>query len=136
MKRDNEAISETVGTILLLGITITLFSFIYLSIITIYPISTSPSINLICSEEENNIIIEHRGGKTLELDTKIIVTINDTSKNFTVYDYLNNESRDNGMWNIGEQVVYPVGDIKDKRVSLSVIDVHSNSMIMRLELKE
>jgi len=136
MKRANKAVSETVGTMILLGISISLFSVIYFSVMTIYPNSISPSVNLICSYDENNIIIENRGGKTLDLDTKFIVTIDGISEKFAIYDYLNSESKDNGIWNIGEQVVYPIGDITDKNVSLSVIDVHSNSVIMMVNVQD
>jgi hypothetical protein len=136
MKRVDKAVSESVGTLLLLGITISLFSVIYFCVITIYPINASPTVNLLCSISENNITIEHRGGKTLDLDTKIIITINGTSQDFRIYDYLDNESRYNGKWNIGEQVVYPVGDITNKKVSLSVIDGNSNSVITMVNLQE
>ena len=132
MKRTNKAVSETVGTMLLLGISIALFSVVYLSVLTIYPSSTRPSVNLICSVDENNknITLEHCGGKKLDLDTEIRITINETNEKFTVSDYLNNESKDNGAWNIGERVVYPVEDITDKMVSVSVVDKDSNSVIM------
>jgi len=136
MKRVDKAVSESVGTLLLLGITISLFSVIYFCVITIYPINASPTVNLLCTSSENNITIEHRGGKTLDLDTKIIITINGTSQDFRIYDYLDNESRYNGKWNIGEQVVYPVGDITNKKVSLSVIDGNSNSVITMVNLQE
>jgi FlaG/FlaF family flagellin (archaellin) len=134
MKRTNKAVSEIVGTLLLIGISITLFSVIFIFVSTIYPSSSRPSVNLICSAEKNNIIIEHRGGKTLDLDTKLTVAINGTNNKFIVGDYLNNKSRDNGVWNIGEQVVLPVGDITDKNISISVVDVHSNSLIMMVIL--
>jgi len=136
MKRSDKAISETVGTLLLLGISISLFSVIYFSVMTIYPASATPSVNLFCFVKQNDIIIDHRGGKALDLDTKFIVTINGTSNNFVVKDYLNNESKANGVWNIGEKVIYPVGNIEGKKVSLSVIDSHSNSVIMLVKLQE
>jgi len=135
MKRTNIAVSETVGTLLLLGISVSLFSVIYLSVLMVSPSPTSPSVNLICTVEKNNIILEHRGGKALDLDTKIIVTINDTTERFIVNDYMNNESRENGVWNIGERVVYPTGDVTDLKVSASVVDMHSNSVIMLVVLQ-
>jgi hypothetical protein len=136
MKKEDKAVSETIGTLLLLGISITLFSVIYFSVMTIYPISASPSVNIICSVEDTDIFIEHRGGKTLDLDTKFIVTIDGSGEKFTVNDYLSSESKANGVWNIGEKVVYPVGDITNKKVSLSVIDEHSNSVIVMVNIKE
>jgi FlaG/FlaF family flagellin (archaellin) len=136
MKRDNRAVSEIVGTLLLLGISISLFSVIYLSVLTIYPSSAKQSVNLICSAEENNIIIEHRGGKTLDLYTKFIVTIDGMNKEFTVGDYLNNEYGIDGIWNIGERVVLPVGNITDKKVTISGVDINSKSEIVNLVIQE
>ena len=135
MKRGNNAVSEIVGTLLLLVISVSLFSVIYLSVITVSPSPTRPSVNLICTLEKNNITLEHRGGKTLDLGTEIIVTINDTTERFIVNDYMNNESWENGVWNIGERVVFPTGDVTDLEVSASVVDVHSNSVIMMVVLQ-
>jgi hypothetical protein len=136
MKRTNIAVSETVGTLLLLGISVSLFSVIYLSVLMVSPSPTRPSVNLICTVEKNNITLEHRGGKTLDLDTEIIVTTNGTNETLTVNDYMNNESKENGVWNIGERVVYPAGDITDLKVSVTVVDVYSNSVIMMAVLQE
>ena len=136
MKRDNKAVSETVGTLMLLGISVSLFSVLYISIGTIYPSSSSPSANLLSSIENNNIIIEHRGGKTLDFNTKFIVTINKIDSTYVVYDYLSNESRNDSGWNFGEKVVSPVGDLTGKKVTLSVIDIKSNSIILIVDLQE
>jgi len=136
MKRTNIAVSETVGTLLLLGISVSLFSVIYLSVLIVSPSPIRPSVNLICTLEKNNITLEHRGGKTLDLDTEIIVTTNGTDETLTVNDYMNNESKENGVWNIGERVVYPAGDITDLKVSVTVVDVYSNSVIMMAVLQE
>ncbi|KYK22425.1 hypothetical protein AYK24_02325 [Thermoplasmatales archaeon SG8-52-4] len=130
MKRANKAVSEIVGTLLLLGMSIALFSVIYISVLTLYPAASSPSVNLICSFEDNNVTLEHRGGKSLNLKTELILSIDSVVDKFVVGDYLNIEAKDNGLWNIGERVIYPVGDITDKNVSLSVVDKHSNSVIM------
>jgi hypothetical protein len=136
MKSDKKAVSEIVGTLLLLTISISLFTIIYLFVFTIYPSSASPSVNLICLAEENKIIIEHRGGKTLDLDIKFIVTIDGTNEEFKVGDYLNNEFKIDGIWNIGERVELPVGNITDKKVTLTGVDIHSNSVILMVFLQE
>lgn len=136
MKRANIAVSETVGTLLLLGMSITLFSVIYFSIMTIYPISANPSINLICSKDGNNITIEHRGGKTLDLETKIILNIegyNIPPK--TLRELYFTDINCDGFWSIGEIVVYNE-DVTNKNVSVSVIDARSNSVIMMLNFQD
>lgn len=135
MKRSNKAVSETVGTLMLLGISVSLFSVLYISVLTIYPTSASPTANLLSSIEGNNIIIEHRGGKKLDLNNRFIVTIDGVEQTFIVNNYLSNESRNDSGWDVGERVVCPVGDVTDKKVSLSVIDINSNSILIMVDLQ-
>ena len=136
MKRGNIAVSEMVGTLLLLVISVSLFSVIYFSVLSVSPSPTKPSVNLICTLENNNITLEHRGGKTLDLDTEITVNINGTNEKFIVNNYINNTFKENGVWNMGERVIYPTGDVADLKVSVSVVDKHSNSLIMMVILQE
>ena len=136
MKRSNLAVSETIGTLLLLLISVTLFSIVYLYFFTFTPSPISPSINLICTLENNNITLEHRGGESLNLNTEFIVTVNGIDTKLKVNDYMDYESKVNGKWNIGERVVYPTGSITDMTVSVSVVDVQSKSVIMMTDLQE
>jgi len=136
MKRINIAVTEMVGTLLLLAISISIFSLVYFSVLTVSPYPTKPSVNLICTLENNNITLEHRGGKTLDLDTEITVNINGTNEKFIVNNYINNTFKENGVWNMGERVIYPTGDVTDLKVSVSVVDKHSNSVIMMVVLQE
>jgi hypothetical protein len=135
-KRINIAVSETVGTMLLLIISFSVFSVLYLSVLTVSPNPPKPSVNLICTLEKNNITLDHCGGRTLDLDTEITVTINGANEKFIVNDYINNTSKKDGVWNIGEQVIYPIGDITDLKVSVSVVDIHSNSVVLMVVLQE
>jgi FlaG/FlaF family flagellin (archaellin) len=130
MKRSNKAVSEVVGTLLLLGMSISFFTVIYISVLTLYPTASSPSVNFICSIEDENVTLEHRGGKSLDLDTKLILNIGGVNYDSTVGKNLTNEAKVNGLWDIGERIVYYVGDITNKNVSVSVVDVKSNSVIM------
>jgi hypothetical protein len=134
-KRINLAVSEIIGTLLLLLISVSLFSVVYINILIGSPSPIKPSVNLICTLEKNNITLKHCGGKTLDLDTEIITNINGTTTKFIVNDYMNNGSRKNGVWNIGEQVVYPAGNVTNKKVSASVVDKHSNSVILSVVLQ-
>jgi hypothetical protein len=109
---------------------------------TTSPSPIKPPINLICKIEKainvstlNIITIEHRGGKPLDLDAEVIVTFNRTTERFLINDYINNESKKNGVFNIGEQVVYPAGDTTNQNVTISVVDKHSNSLIMLVEIQ-
>ncbi len=132
-KRADEAVSEIVGTILLLGITVSLFSVICVIVLS-YPFSpSSPSTNLVGMVEGDYLLIEHRGGKALDLGTKVSLTIGDNmSEIITVgdRDYLNNESKVDNRWGIGEWFVYQNGNITGKKVGIAVVDVESDSVIL------
>jgi hypothetical protein len=136
VKRRNIAVTEMVGTMLLLVISVAIFSVLYLSIVTVSPNPAQPSVNLICTLDNENITFEHRGGETLDLDTVITVTINDVNNKFIVDNYINNDFKEDGEWNVGERVIYPTGDVTDLKVSVSVVDKLSNSVIMMVDLQE
>jgi len=130
-KKTDEAVSEIVGTILLLGITVSLFSVIC-GIVLSYPFSpSSPPTNLVGMVEGEYLLIEHRGGKALDLGTKVSLTIGDNmSEIITVGAYLNNESKEDNQWGIGEWFVYQDSDITGKKVGIAVVDVESDSVIL------
>jgi len=130
-KKTDEAVSEIVGTILLLGITVSLFSVICVIVLS-YPFSpSSPSTNLVGMVEEDYLLIEHRGGKALELGTKVSLTIGDNmSEIITVEAHLNNESKEDNRWGIGEWFVYQDSNITGKKVGIAVVDIESDSVIL------
>ena len=136
LKRRNIAVTEMVGTLLLLTISVAIFSVLYLSILTVSPSPAQPYVDLICTLDNDNITLEHRGGNPLDLDTVITVTINDVNEKFIVDNYINNDYKENGEWNVGEKVSYPTGDVTDLKVSVSVVDKSSNSVIMMVNLQE
>lgn len=130
-KKTDEAVSEIVGTILLLGITVSLFSVMCVIVLS-YPFSpSSPSTNLVGMVEGEYLLIEHRGGKALDLGTKVSLTIGDNmSKIIIVGDYLNNESKGDNRWGIGEWFVYQNNNITGKKVGIAVVDIESDSVIL------
>ena len=130
-KREDEAVSEIVGTILLLGITVSLFSVICVIVLS-YPFSpSSPSTNLVGMVEGEYLLIEHQGGKALDLGTKVSLTIGDNiSEIITVEAHLNNESKEDNRWGIGEWFVYQNSNITGKKVGIAVVDIESDSVIL------
>jgi len=135
IKRAEKAVSEIIGTMLLLAIVIMFFSALYFQILSI-PTPASPLIvNISGTIDENCILLEHCGGETLSLDTEISITIDDSTVNMAVGDYLDNESKDDGVWSLGERMVYPIKiDIldlnKNPQAEIVVIDRDSNSLVM------
>jgi len=133
--RENQAVSEIVGTLFLITIAIGLFSAITLIILnpwTNFSDVSPPKITLVGTVMGNNITIEHRGGIPLDQKTKITMTIASDVDTFNISEagYWNDENND-GWWNIGERVVYPYteGSLQGKQVMCTIVDVHKNIII-------
>jgi len=111
------------------------FSALYFQVLST-PTPTPPLIvNIAGAIEENCILLKHCGGETLSLDTEISITIDDYTVNIVARDYLDDESKDDEWWSMGERVVYPIKiDIldlnKNPQAEIVVIDKNSNSLVM------
>jgi flagellin-like protein len=133
-KRANNAVSEIIGVILLLAMAVALFSIVYLFVMyDALDISekSPPSVTMLGTIGGNDIILEHRGGDSLSLDTEIMITISGIVYNMTVGDLLDNESKADGLWDIGEKLIYyPSMNMTNRQVKILVIDAKSGSMVM------
>jgi hypothetical protein len=132
-KREKLALSEIMGVVLLLGIAVSLFVLVQITIYS-YPFEpAAPSVNIVGSISNGNILLEHHGGESLSLDTRIIITIDDVQEpEITVSGNLISSDGD-AAWEIGEIVSYdpsPV-NITNKQVIATVVDVKTDSIVMR-----
>jgi hypothetical protein len=129
----NHAVSEIVGTLIMLTIATSVFSAI--SLIVLNPWSnfsdtSPPEVSLIGFIHNDDIIIEHHGGIPLDQKTIITMTIAGVEDTFTIHDFNYwTDTNGDGEWNIGEQVVYPGGSLQGKQVSCAVVDVDKNCII-------
>lgn len=127
------AVSEIVGTLILVVIAVSTFSAV--SIIILNPWQNFSNVDilevlLVGSIHNNDVIIEHQGGIPLDTKTTLTITIEGTADTFRVNDfsYWYDQNSD-GLWTVGERVVYPAGNLQGKQVSCVVIDVDKNSII-------
>jgi len=132
-KNSNDVVAEIVGTVLLLAIAVAVFSTIYVTVLS----SSSPpsliNVNLVGTVEGSNIIIEHRGGESLGLDTRVTVTIGAVIDPIIAGDsnYMDDDAKENNLWDVGEKLTYPFNyDLNIKEAGITVTDQKSNSMIM------
>jgi len=135
-KDSNNMVAEIIGTVLLLGIAVAIFSTLYV-VVFAYPFPTSPpNVTLIGTIEGSNIIIEHHSGEALSLDTEIPISIAGEKvligdRTPTARDLLDNASKEDGVWNIGERIVYPFEyNISRTQVEIMTVDTVSNSLIL------
>jgi len=130
LKNSNEMVSDLVGTIVLLAIAVVIFSSLY-GIVFSYPFATDPAkVTIIGTIEGDTIILEHRGGEALGLETTIPITIGDDKLTLTVRDLLIDNNGD-GLWNIGERLVYKFNySLTNIEADIMAIDVESNNLVL------
>lgn len=137
LKRTNWAISQIVGTILLMLIALAALSLVYLFVLSYPTPIPPPQVEIIGKIEQGNIVLLHSGGDSLKLDTKLLLNISDTMYITTVGDYLDNISKQNGKWDISEQVIYtPVVNITNRYVDATIIDRDTDTVLMMIVIQE
>ncbi|MBE3136850.1 MAG: hypothetical protein IMZ43_05590 [Thermoplasmata archaeon] len=135
-KRSNKAVSEIMGTILLLSISLSLLCIVYVLVLNN---ATSPSstyhvssAQIIASADEKNVVLQNNGGVPLSLNTKLIITIGGQDFFVSAKDYIVDANGD-GQWSIGEQIIFTppsIASLFGLEIQIKIINPDTNSMIM------
>ena len=132
--RKTIAVSEIIGTLLMLGIATSSFSIIYYNIASTPAPTPTPIVEISGSISENQVVLMHHGGETLALDTELMINVGDKTKKIKIGDFLDNESKKDGVWNLGEKVIYPIiydyDYLEHPYGQIRVVDKQSNSLLM------
>jgi len=136
IKNNKKAVSEVVGTIMLLGMAIALFSIVQIMAMNFPFNEPDPSVRLTATIDVDTVVIVHQGGESLSLDTKIIFYIDGNSVTETAGSIIDSHTPGGSInsWDIGEKLLYDppgYGALKNKEVRITVVDVVSNSLIMQ-----
>jgi hypothetical protein len=138
--RDNEkAVTELMGTMFLLAIAVCVISVIMITVVSSFTDTADVQVDILGKIQGNNVVLEHQGGENLGLDTEVFLEIGGYEEEFTAGDYLDEKSKFDGFWSIGEQVIYPSSlfdDIEELMVNARVIDPSTKSMILYGLLKD
>ncbi len=128
------AVAEVLGTILILGIAALAFGVFYYTVVNTPNTNPSPIVDISGIMEDNQLILTHRGGESLNLDTEIVLKIGGNSTRFDIGDLLDSKSKEDGAWSLGEKLIYPIEYDFDYSiypdVDINVIDKGSNSIVM------
>lgn len=144
-KKNNKAVSEVLGTVLLLVISVSLFSVVYVSFFAVDVTPNTPSVNIVGAIKEDSLVLDHYGGEPLSLGTKVLLDFNPDGSNrkSVIVDeenYLELDEKQDGEWNIGEDFSLLLSDIngyiKGNPVGVIVVDIVSNSVVMYGTLQE
>jgi len=135
IKMGNSAVSEIVGAIFLLAIAISVFSVIYMNVLSDDGPEPVAYVTIVGKIETGDLVFEHHSGETLDLDSNVILTIAGQRQDpKTLAQLLDLPSQQDGVWNIGERVVWSlqsfgIGPEENVRVDAEIYDKSSNSMV-------
>ena len=128
-------VSEILGTVLLLAISVALFSVLYLLMQNVLVADQSPTADLVGHLDENTVYIEHHGGNSLPDSITITVSIGGTNYDIDFDDSF--DENNNGYWDIGERVYLEDEQIGQSfNIDVSVVDQESNKAIYLGTLQE
>ena len=122
----------------MLGISVGLFSVVYISVLTVPYSPPTPSANIIYQIDDGNIILSHYGGKALNLDTKIVMRVDGQPVDpILAGDYLYNDFNGDGLWSVGEKVVFSYESLVSggEQIEVNILDIGSNSLVMTGEIQ-
>lgn len=144
-KRADQGVSEVVGTLLLIGIGVTLFAILMLLVFDssiLFESKSVPTSNIIVHYDgSGNIVFENRGGDSVPLSSIITLTFADIPPiQFTAAQYLNPAPLPNDyFWSIGERVIYnasSIPNLNNLEIQALIVDPSSNSILLRGIIRE
>jgi len=133
IKKNNGAISEIIGSILLLLIAVTIFVVIQANILSNQTSDQELYVTITGEIQGKNITLLHKGGEPLSLQTRVSFKIDENITNIIVgeNDYLDSIFKQDDEWNIGERLIFNQGsDLSNVNVRVTVVDVYSNTVVM------
>lgn len=138
---DQKGVSNIIGTMLLLGSAVVLFSVVYFSLLSTPTPVQSPSINVIASldgqDEDYNITVQHWGGEPVDTNARFFVEIAGIRQNEEILgDLIQNNNEETDYWNFGEELHVPIGNVSGLQVDMGIADQHSNTLVLLSTLQE
>jgi FlaG/FlaF family flagellin (archaellin) len=133
IKKNNDSVSEVLGTILLLLIAVTIFVIIQAHILSNPTPHQQPYVTIVGEIQGKNITLLHSGGEPLSLQTKVTFEIGENVINIVIWenDYLDSKLKIDGEWNIGESLIFSQeSELNNLYVKVTVVDVVSNTIVM------
>ena len=132
--RNNLAVTELIGIIIMLGISTSSFTVVYFNVVSAPVPNPAPIVEISGMMDNNQVIVTHRGGEPLDLEAEVVFNIGGSSRSFKVGDLLDSESKEDGVWGLSEKLIYPLEYDFDyseyPKVGISVVDGGSSSLLM------
>jgi len=132
-KRNHNAVSELLGTMLLLFIAVAAFSVIYFYLASDNGPAPQTYVTLVGEIDAENVVLTHKGGESLDAKDTISFTVGGEKRPYLIEEYLI-DTNGNGKWDLGEKIVYDdfIVDLhyldQYEFVDVQAIDGFSNTM--------
>ena len=132
VSRNHYGVTEIVGTMLLLGISISLFSVVYFSVLSTPAPTPTPSAQLVGSLDihNNQIVFHHTGGEPISGNSRLLIHKGDSVNEVLLSSYIGEQ------WEMGETVTHPIYNINDTYLDAIIIDTDSNSIVSSAVLQK
>jgi hypothetical protein len=126
--KNESSVSEVLGTILILGIAVALFSALYIIVLSEPFDSSEPYPTVVAFVEGDHLVIEHRGGDELGVDSFFTFSIGDVDHDLEIGLLLDDINSD-GKWNVGERLI-----ITNDTIDAEIFDwANSNANIFGID---
>ena len=94
------------------------------------PQSNDPLVTITGTIEGNNVVITHRGGEKLPLESVVALNISGTQMNFTADQLLDLKSKQDGYWSVGERLIYYGTNLTGLQVETTVVEPKSEKTLL------
>lgn len=134
--QNKQGVTSIIGTMLLLAIAITLFSTVYYFVLTMNVTPATPAVNIVGEiTDDNEIILTHFGGGSIEDSNSILVNIKGSITYIRVSNYLD-DANNNSKWDLGESITYRPSSIENNsQIEFTLVDKNSNSIAVTSTLQ-
>ncbi len=152
IRKGNNAVTEIIGTMILLLIAVAVFAVIFYTVVSNLNSSSETIVDIVGKMNNGYIVLEHRGGEPLDKEqTNIIFTIGGYPESHDLSDLTvkrsdGGDGLTDGFWNIGETLYYIDEnwyinntwylDAETPRIEVKVGDETTNSLVMTGTLQE
>lgn len=132
-RKDNKkAVSEIMGVLIILFMTVIAFSALYYSVLSDEGPAEQTFVKINGFVEGTNIVLEHQGGEVISEDAIISFSLPDEKITGEISNFLQDKN-DDGRWNVGERLVknftYNLDMLDEYTVAnVTAVDTESNSI--------
>lgn len=129
---NDRGVSTVVGTILLLGITVGLFSVVAGTVLMAVPDGGgSPLAEIVGSVIDDEFVLLHHGGGPVSLRSRVLLHVDGNVSEYVVGELLDPGFAADGWWDMGEQFCIPLGCFVGESVYITVVDTLNNQVIFK-----